>query len=254
MIRSPLLESAGLAHGFFTRDGGVSGGLYTSLNVGLGSDDDRANVLENRARVATALGVDRDALALPFQIHSATVAVAAAAWAPGEGPRADAVVTATPGVAVGVATADCGPILFADVEAGVVGAAHAGWKGAIGGVIGATVAAMERLGAVRGRITAVLGPTISAGAYEVGPEFVERFVAEDGANARFFRPSTREGHAMFDLPGFIGGRLAAEELGRIGDLGLCTHADEARFFSYRRATQRREPDYGRLVSAIAVRG
>jgi YfiH family protein len=253
LIRSPLLDSPTLAHGFFTREGGVSAGLYASLNVGLGSDDDHALVLENRARVAAALGVDRDALALPFQIHSAEVAVVDEVWAPGRGPRADAVVTAIPGIAVGVATADCGPILFADVEAGVVGAAHAGWKGAFGGVIGATISAMERLGAARGRIVAVLGPTISAAAYEVGPEFVERFVAEDAENVRFFGPSQREGHAMFDLPAFIGKRLAAEGLAGIGDLGLCTHADEARFFSYRRATQRREPDYGRLVSAIAIR-
>lgn len=253
MIRSPLLEHPGLVHGFFTRGGGVSTGLYASLNVGLGSDDVRDAVLENRARVAVALGVERDALALPHQIHSAEVAVVERAWAPGAGPRVDAVVTATPGVAVGVATADCGPILFADPQAKVVGAAHAGWKGAFGGVIAATVRAMEGLGARRERIVAVLGPTISVAAYEVGPEFVERFVAADPDNARFFRASARAGHAMFDLPGHIGARLAAEGLFARGDLGLCTLSDEARFFSYRRATLRGEADYGRLVSGIAIR-
>lgn len=253
MIRSPLLaDLPAITHGFFTRDGGVSDGLYRSLNVGLGSADARAAVLENRARVAAALGVAPSALALPYQVHSPDVAVVETPWPAGEGPKVDAVVTARPGVAVGVATADCGPILFADAEAGVVGAAHAGWKGAFSGVIEATVAAMETLGAVRGRIHAVLGPTISAEAYEVGPEFVDRFLAEDPEHARFFGPSVRAGHAQFDLPAFVLMRLAAAGVGRAASLGLCTYADEARFFSYRRATHRREPDYGRLVSAIAI--
>jgi YfiH family protein len=252
VIRSPLLDHPDLSHGFFTREGGVSTGLYASLNIGLGSDDERDKVLENRARVTRALGVADEALAMPWQIHSAEVVVVERAWAAGEGPKADAVVTDRPGLAVGVATADCGPILFADPRAGVVGAAHAGWKGAIGGVIAATVAAMEGLGAARARIVAVLGPTISAAAYEVGPEFVDRFVADSPANTAFFRPSERAGHAMFDLPGYIGARLAAERLGTIGDLGLCTCSDETRFYSYRRSCRRGEPDYGRLVSAIAV--
>lgn len=253
MIRSPLLsDQSGIAHGFFTRQGGVSDGLYTSLNIGLGSRDDRERVLANRGRVAAALGVGPAALAMPYQIHSPTVAVVETVWAPGDGPKADAVVTARPGVAVGVATADCGPLLFADARAGVVGAAHAGWQGAFGGVIEATVAAMVGLGAERARITAVLGPTISATAYEVGPEFVERFVARETAWGRFFRPSVRPGHAMFDLPAFIGLRLAEARVGVAGDLALCTYADEARFFSYRRTTHRGEPDYGRLVSAIAL--
>jgi YfiH family protein len=253
VIRSPLLSDLpGIAHGFFTRQGGVSEGLYASLNIGLGSNDARARVLENRDRVARALGVTGDALALPYQIHSPDVAVVEEPWTPGEGPRADAVVTARAGVAVGVATADCGPILFADAEARVVGAAHAGWQGAFGGVIAATVAAMEGLGARRERMVAVLGPTISAAAYEVGPEFVARFVAVDPDWARFFTASPKAGHAMFDLPGFIALRLAEAGVRRRGDLGLCTYADEARFFSYRRTTHRREPDYGRLVSAIAL--
>lgn len=253
MIRSPLLSDLpGIAHGFFTREGGVSEGLYASLNVGLGSADARDRVLANRGRVATALGVAPDALALPYQIHSPDVAVVEEAWAPGEGPKADAVVTARTGVAVGVATADCGPILFADASARVVGAAHAGWQGAFKGVIEATVAAMEGLGAQRGGIVAVLGPTISAAAYEVGPEFVARFVEREPGWARFFAPSTKAGHAMFDLPAFVALRLAEAGVARSGDLGLCTYADEARFFSYRRTTHRREPDYGRLVSAIAL--
>lgn len=252
MIRSDLLTLPGIAHGFFTREGGVSSGLYGSLNIGLGSADERAKVLENRARVAAALGVGADRLVLPYQVHSPDVAVVDAPWAPGEGPKVDAVVTARPGVAVGVATADCGPILFADAEARVVGAAHAGWKGAFGGVIEATVAAMEGLGAARDRITAVLGPTISAEAYEVGPEFVARFEAEDASLVRFFAPSTRAGHAMFDLPAFVLHRLGEAGVGRAASLGLCTYADEARFFSYRRTTHRGEPDYGRLVAAISI--
>lgn len=253
MIRSPLLtDLPGIAHGFFTREGGVSDGLYASLNIGLGSRDERARVLENRDRVARALGLSGEALAMPYQIHSPDVVVVDEPWAPGAGPQADAVVTARSGVAVGVATADCGPILFADAEARVVGAAHAGWQGAFKGVIAATVAAMEGLGATRGRIVAVLGPTISATAYEVGPEFVERFLAVDPAWGRFFRPSGWAGHAMFDLPAFVALRLGEAGVGTIGDLGLCTYADETRFFSYRRTTHRGEPDYGRLVSAIAL--
>lgn len=251
-IRSDLLALPGIAHGFFTREGGVSDGLYSSLNIGLGSSDDRARVLENRARVARALGVGPEALVMPHQVHSPDVAVVETPWAPGAGPKVDAVVTARPGIAVAVATADCGPILFCDPQAGVVGAAHAGWKGAFTGVIEATVAAMEGLGARRERVTAVLGPTISAAAYEVGPEFVERFVATDAGHARFFAPSERAGHAMFDLPAFVLHRLTEAGVGRAASLGLCTYADEARFFSYRRTTHRGEPDYGRLVAAIAV--
>lgn len=254
MIRSDLLIALdGVAHGFFTRDGGVSDGIYRSLNVGLGSRDAREAVLENRARVARALGVAPDRLAMPYQVHSPDVVVVDEPWPHGEGPHADAVVTARPGVAVAVATADCGPILFADRRGRAVGAAHAGWKGAIGGVIEATVAAMEGLGAARGDIVAVLGPTISAAAYEVGPEFVTRFTDTDAGHARFFRPSERPGHAMFDLPGFIVMRLGAAGVGAAASLDLCTYGDEARFYSYRRTTHRREPDYGRLVSAIALR-
>ena len=167
-------------------------------------------------------------------------------------PRADALVTRTPGLAVGVSTADCGPLLFADAEAGVVGAAHAGWRGALTGVIEATVAAMEELGAKRARIAAALGPTIRQPNYEVGPEFVERFLAADGSNARFFTPSQREGHAMFDLPGYIAERVQRAGIANFEDLGLCTYAEPERFFSYRRMTQLGEPDYGRHINAIAL--
>jgi YfiH family protein len=253
VIRSNALSALpGIAHGFFTRDGGVSEGLYASLNVGLGSRDLRDAVIENRARVARALGVEDHALAMPYQVHSPDVVVVEEPWPHGEGPLADAVVTARPGLAVGVATADCGPILFADARGRAVGAAHAGWKGAIGGVIEATIAAMEGLGAVRSDIVAVLGPTISAEAYEVGPEFVERFVGEDDGHGRFFRSSQRPGHAMFDLPAFIVMRLERAGVGRAENLALCTYTDEDRFFSYRRTTHRAEPDYGRLVSAITL--
>lgn len=239
-------------HGFFTREGGVSSGIYASLNCGVGSQDDRAAVAENRARVAAGLGVAAANLATPYQVHSAEAVIVEEPWLPGEGPKADAVVTRRPGIAVGVGTADCGPILFADGEARVVGAAHAGWKGAFGGVLEATLAAMEQLGAERGRIVAVLGPTISQEAYEVGPEFQARFLAASAANERFFSPSDRPDHHRFDLPAYIGQRLADAGVGRFDDLALCTYADSRRFFSYRRTTHRGEPDYGRLLHAIAI--
>lgn len=254
MITAPALAALpGIVHGFFTRDGGVSAGVYASLNIGLGSADESEAVLENRGRVADRLGVARGRLAMPYQIHSADVVTVAEPWGPGAGPKADAVVTDRPGVAIGVSTADCGPILFADGEARVVGAAHAGWKGAFTGIPEATIAAMEALGAKRDRIVAVLGPTISAAAYEVGPEFVDRFVSADPDNARFFVASAKPGHALFDLPAYILRGLRRAGVGHAEDLGLCTYSDEARFFSYRRMTHRGEPDYGRLVSAITIR-
>ena len=241
-----------IRHGFFTREGGVSDGIYASLNCGVGSLDDRAAVNENRARVTAALGVDPGRLATPHQVHSDVAVIVDAPWQTGAGPKADAVVTARPGLAVGVGTADCGPVLFADGEAGVVGAAHSGWKGAFTGILEATIDAMESLGARRERIVAVLGPTISRAAYEVGPEFRARFLNADAANARYFEPSTREEHHLFDLPAYIGARLGASGISRFEDLALCTYADEARFFSYRRTTHRGEPDYGRLLHAIAI--
>jgi hypothetical protein len=242
----------GIRHGFFTRDGGVSDGFYDSLNGGLGSGDAPARVAENRARMAAALGVAPDRLVTAYQVHSPDVVVATQPWTRAQAPRADAVVTRVRGLAVGVTTADCGPVLLADREAGVVGAAHAGWKGALAGVVEAAIAAMEQLGAARTRIVAALGPTIRQPNYEVGPDFVARFAADDAANARFFAPAARAGHAMFDLAGYIAARLQNAGVGRIEDLGHCTYADPARFFSYRRSTHRAEADYGRHVNAIAL--
>ena len=249
-----LAATSGVRHGFFTREGGLSQGLYASLNGGLGSADDPRAVSGNRERMAGELGVAPENLLSLYQIHSADVVTATEPWpaAPDQRPRADAMVSATPGLGLAIATADCGPVLFADAHNRVVGAAHAGWKGAFSGVLEATLAAMEALGAERARVTAVLGPTISQAAYEVGPEFIGNFTATDAGNARFFRPSTRDGHAMFDLPAYIGARLSQAGVGAFHDLGLCTYGDEARFFSYRRATHRGEADYGRLISAIAL--
>jgi len=253
MILSPALAPLeGIRHGFFTREGGVSTGLYAGLNTGLGSGDERAAVIENRARVAAALGVAPERLATPHQVHSPTAVVVEEVWAPGTGPEVDAVVTDRPGVALGVASADCCPVLFADPFAGVIGAAHAGWRGALRGVLEATIAAMEGQGAERGRIVAAIGPTISAEAYEVGPEFVARFLEEDPASAPFFARAERAGHSMFDLPGYVAARLRSAGVGALDDVELCTYADEARFFSYRRSVHRGEADYGRLLSAIAL--
>jgi len=247
-----LAALPGIRHAFFTRDGGVSDGVYTSLNGGPGSQDAPARVTENRARMAAALGVPADRLLTAYQIHSPEVVVVDQPWGLDQRPRADAIVTRAAGLAIGVTTADCGPVLLADEHAGVIGAAHAGWRGAVTGVLEATIDAMERCGAVRSHIAAALGPMIRQPNYEVGPEFVARFEAAEEANARFFRPSPRPGHALFDLPGYIAARLAAAGIGRIEDLGHCTYADPAQFFSYRRSTHRSEVDYGRHINAIAL--
>ena len=252
LTAAPLAALAGIRHAFFTRQGGVSGGLYASLNTGLGSGDDRDRVLENRARAAAWLGVAADRLLTPYQIHSAKAVILGDVWQPGKGPKADAVVADRPGFAIGVGTADCGPVLFADPKAGVVAAAHAGWQGALTGVLEATLDAMESLGADRTATIAVLGPTISGAAYEVGAEFVARFAVADPDNDRFFAPAFRDGHAMFDLPAYIVTRLTAAGIGEAHDLGHCTYVDEARCFSYRRATHQRQADYGRLLSAIVL--
>ena len=246
-----LAALGGIRHAFFTRDGGVSGGIYASLNGGQGSDDAAAHVNENRARMAAALGVAPSHFVTAYQVHSPDVIVAEQPWTRETRPQADAIVTRVPGLAIGVSTADCGPVLLADADAGVIGAAHAGWRGALSGVIAGTVAAMERLGAKRARILAAIGPMIRQPNYEVGPELVARFRAADPDNARFFAPSRREGHAMFDLAGYIAARLAAAGIARVEDLDLCTYGD-ARFYSYRRATHRGEPDYGRHINAIAL--
>jgi len=247
-----LAKLARIRHAFFTRAGGVSQGVYATLNGGIGSNDPPDKVAENRARMAKALGVAPDRLLTPYQIHSPDVVVADIPWTRDNRPRADAVVTNKPRLAIGVSTADCGPLLFADDQARVIGAAHAGWRGAFNGVIEATVAAMEKLGASRARIVAALGPTISQPNYEVGPEFVERFVAADAANARFFAAADHPGHAKFDLNGYIAARVERAGIVNFADLGLCTYAEPERFFSYRRSTHRSEPDYGRHINAIAL--
>ncbi len=253
LIEAPELAShSGVRHAFFTRLGGVSEGIHASLNGGLGSQDAPERVAENRARMCSRLGLRPDRLVSLYQVHSAQVVTVEAAFAPAERPRADAMVTRVRGLALGIATADCGPILFADPGNGVVGAAHAGWKGALTGVVEATVAAMEALGAQRNRIVAALGPTISQASYEVGPDFVSRFNAEAPGMERFLGAGTRPGHAQFDLPGFILARLAEARIGEATTLDLCTYADPERFYSFRRATHRGEADYGRLISAIAL--
>jgi len=247
-----LAALSGISHAFFTREGGVSEGIYASLNGGIGSNDHPDRVAENRARMASGVGVRPDRLLTAYQIHSPNVAVVAAPWMPDRRPRADALVTAEPGLAIAVTTADCGPILLADERAGVVAAAHAGWRGAAGGVIEATIAAMERYGADRERVVAALGPMIHQPSYEVGPEFVADFTRQDPANARFFATAARNGHAQFDLPGYIAARLTGAGIHHIDDTGHCTYSYPVRFFSYRRSTHRKESDYGRHISAIAL--
>ena len=252
-VTSPSLAVLpGVRHAFFTREGGVSQGIYATLNGGRGSADSDAHVIENRLRMTAALGVADGRLATPHQIHSATAVIADEPWSKGEAPQADAVVTSIPGLAIGIGTADCGPVLFADPDARIIGAAHAGWKGALGGILGSTVHAMEKLGARRGSITAALGPCLRQQSYEVGEEFVAAFESADPGNVRFFVPGASEGKSMFDLGGYIVSRLFELDLARVEDLGLDTYADETRFFSYRRATHRKEPDYGRLIAAIAL--
>lgn len=241
---------AQVPHGFFGRRGGVSSGHYDSLNCGLGSGDDRAAVLENRGRVAARLGASGAPVLTCHQIHSAEAVVIEAAFEPGQQPKADGLVTRTPGLVLGALAADCMPILFADAEARVVGAAHAGWKGALAGVEANTIAAMERLGADRHRIHAVIGPCISQVAYEVGPEFVAAFVAQDTAAARFFTTPAAGQRPHFDLPGFMLDRLSKAGIASAHWIGACTYGAPGMFYSYRRATHQREPDYGRHIAAI----
>jgi hypothetical protein len=249
----------GVRHGFFGRIGGVSDGLYASLNCGPGSGDARANVIENRRRVREALGAAT--LVTLGQVHSPNVITVTKPWEIGNDPAedklrippGDAMVTAVRGIALGILTADCAPVLFVDEDAGVIGAAHAGWKGAVGGVIANTVAAMETLGARRACIAAAIGPCIAQANYEVGPEFHDRFLEENGSFARFFVPAERPSHLRFDLAGFVADRLAVAGVDRIETLGACTYARPADFFSFRRATHRGESDYGREISAIVLR-
>src|SRR5690242_7205762 len=242
----------GIRHGFFTREGGVSVGVYKSLNCGAGSRDDRALVFKNRSRAMAALGIQPGRLATPYQVHGTKAVVVDTVWPVGQGPEADALVTDRRGIALGIGTADCGPILFADAEARVIGAAHAGWRGALNGVAEATVMSMEKLGAKRARIRAAVGPCIGPRSYEVGSEFPAPFVAIEPKAEQFFRPAPRERHFLFDLPGYVRSRLAAIGLGAVDVVGADTCADENRFFSYRRSVLRKEGDYGRGLSAIAL--
>jgi YfiH family protein len=251
-LTAESLRLPGVAHGFFTRLGGVSQGVYASLNGGTGSHDAPEAVEENRARAAAALGAAPERLAVPYQIHSADAVAISELWPPNARPRCDALVTATPGLALGVTGADCGMILFANQRARVIGAAHAGWKGALTGIVEATVATMERLGAKRDDIIAALGPCIAHGSYEVGPEFAAAFAATGDDAARHFTPSRTAGRSMFDLNAYIAERAARAGIEHFEDLHFDTYADERRFFSYRRATHRKEPDYGRLLSIIVL--
>ncbi|MCU0954008.1 MAG: peptidoglycan editing factor PgeF [Hyphomicrobium sp.] len=251
-IISPSLQALPcIRHGFFTRAGGVSEGLYAGLNCGLGSRDDPGRVLENRARAARHLGGERPEVLTVYQVHSGSAVRVGGPIARDELPKADAVVTTTPGLVIGVLTADCAPVLFADPEAGVVAAAHAGWRGAVAGIVEATVAEMERAGARKERIRAAIGPSIGQSAYEVGPDFMEEVLSLDAANRDFFAgaPGSRP---RFDLPGYVARRLGVLGLAAVDRTSPCTYSDESRFFSFRRTTHRSEPDYGRQISAIIV--
>ncbi len=242
----------GVRHGFFTRTGGVSSGIYASLNCGPGSADRADNVAMNRQLAMLALGMPDADLATLYQAHSAEAVVVTHPWGMGQGPRADAMATQREGVALGILTADCAPVLIADAAAGVVGAAHAGWRGALGGVLGACVDAMETLGAERESMVAGIGPCIGASSYEVGPEFPAPFLEQAEDNRDFFRPAPRAGHHLFDLPGFVARRLARLRVPTVETLPADTLADAERFFSARRARVHGEPDYGRLLSVIAL--
>lgn len=249
VVTTPILK--GTRHGFLGRRGGVSSGLVAGLNVGLGSGDDPVAVTKNRRLAADAVASSAT-LVTVFQVHSADVVVATAPWPDDERPRADALVTDRPGLVLGIVTADCAPVLFADTEAGVIGAAHAGWKGAIGGVTDAAIEAMEALGAKRERIAAAIGPCIARASYEVDAGFLLRFTESDPANERFFADGKRSGRHQFDLEAYVAHRLAAAGIKRVATLGIDTYSQTDRYYSFRRATHAHEPDYGRQISLIAL--
>lgn len=247
-----LADIAGISHGFFTRQGGVSTGLYGALNCGLGSRDDPDLVRQNRSRVAKALGAPREEVMTLYQVHSATALVVDRPFEAGKVPRADALVTRTPGLVIGALAADCTPVLFADPEARIIAAAHAGWRGALGGILESTVETMIGIGAVRRRIRAAIGPCINQAAYEVGPEFEAEFLSADPGNAGFFTRSSVDTRPRFDLPGYVEHRLLGAGLEIVERRSPCSCDNESLFFSYRRATLRKEPDYGRQISAIVL--
>ena len=241
-----------IRYGFFGRAGGVSEGLYRSLNCGYGSGDDPEAVRENRARVTAACGLSPATLCTAYQVHSAEALVVTAPWAREDAPRVDAMATATPGLALAILTADCVPVLLADREAGVIGAAHAGWRGALNGILEAAVEAMLGLGARAGGIRAVIGPAIGAASYEVGPEFPAPFLARRAQDEDLFVPAKRGGHFLFDLTGYVARRLSTLGLAAVAATGGDTCAEAGRFFSYRRSVHRGEPDYGRNISIVAL--
>ncbi len=241
-----------IRHGFFTREGGHSDGIYASLNCGPGSSDNVEKVGQNRTRVAEEIGVTSSGLVTLYQVHSSSVAIVDQPWKQSDAPQADAMVSAVPDIALGILTADCVPVLFADPDAGVIGAAHAGWKGASGGVLEATIAAMEEMDADARRIHAAIGPCIRQQSYEVSNDFMKTIVALHMGNTRFFTKGMRGGHFQFDLPGYVYARLDNLGVGHIDDLSIDTYTDERRFFSYRRMTHRHEPDYGRQISVITL--
>ena len=250
LLADNLAHASGVAHGFFTRHGGVSAGIYESLNCGIGSKDEAAAVTENRRRIVVHLNARE--IVSAYQEHGVTALAVSAGWPGDTRPRADAMVTATRRLALGVLTADCAPVLFADPHAGVVGAAHAGWRGAVAGILEAAIAAMEGLGAERARIRAAVGPCIGQAAYEVGPEFEAQFLSQERANARFFSRTDPNARPHFDLPGYVRRRLEAAGIAQAGTIGECTSERSDQFFSYRRSQARREADYGRQISAIVL--
>lgn len=253
MIQSNLLKpERTIRHGFFSRLGGVSGGIYESLNCGFGSNDEKAKIRENRSRITAMLGGGQDGPLTVHQIHSNRAIIADRPWAPNEAPQADAIVTAQRGLTIGILTADCTPILFCDPEAGVIGAAHAGWRGAKTGIIGAVIEAMEKLGARKETVCAAVGPAISQKSYEVGPEFAALFLQEDVDSQQFFVRFNTDENPHFDLPGYCVQRLSDAGIIKIDSLGLCTYENESLFFSYRRSVHRGEADYGRQISAIVL--
>lgn len=250
-----LAGVSGIRHAFFTRQGGVSKGVYASLNVGYGSDDDREAITENRRLAMAAFGLPVTALNTVYQEHGTNVAIADRNWDPTDPPRADAMVTDRPGIVIGILTADCVPVLFAGRAPDgrkIVAGAHAGWRGAIAGILDGTVEAMEKLGATRDTIRAAIGPCIGVKSYEVGPEFPKPFLAHDPQNARFFRPGIRKGHPMFNIAGYVENRLAALYVRQVGRIDADTCADKDRFFSYRRKVLTGEADFGRELSAITI--
>ena len=251
-MEAPELFCSKIKHGFFTRKGGVSNGIYRSLNTGIGSSDKRENVIENRKRICDVLKVKESNLLTVNQTHSIEIVEALSCWPICSAPRADGLVTNQPGIALAVCTADCGPVLLADKSTGIIGAAHAGWRGAFNGILENVINKMESMGAKRTQITAILGPTISGDAYEVGPEFVEQFKIQAFANESFFKPSAKPNHSMFDLPNYIVSRLNSTGIGTVSKINECTYKYPGKYFSYRKMLHNGESDYGRLMSVITI--